>query len=65
MNGSSLPNTVSRESFGHINVDDVDIGVLGIVDSTLDGAIQAGCGVVDLGLRIRSGSPWTSSNRSG
>ena len=57
--------TVSVEGFGHVNVNDVDPGGLGIGDSLIDGAIQAGCGVVDLGLEARSGSPWTSSNRSG
>ena len=47
---SAAANTVSGECFGHVNVDDVDTGGLGIGDSLLDGAIQAGCGVVDLGL---------------
>ena len=42
--------TVVVEGFGHVNVDDVDTGGLGIGDSLIDGAIQAGCGVVDLGL---------------
>ena len=41
--------TVVVEGFGHVNVDDVDTGGLGIGDSLIDGAIQAGCGVVDLG----------------
>ena len=48
--GHSAANTVVVEGFGHVNVDDVDTGGLGIGDSLIDGAIQAGCGVVDLGL---------------
>ena len=47
---TAAANTVSRENSAHVNVDNVDASGPGIRDSLLDGAIQAGCGVVDLGL---------------
>jgi hypothetical protein len=48
-------NTVSRESFGHINVLDVDTG---IGDGLFDGAIQEGCGRIDLGLNVQVRIAW-------
>jgi hypothetical protein len=42
--------TVSVESFGHVNVDDVDTGGLCLRNRFLDRAIQGSRRVVDLGL---------------
>ena len=48
--GTAAANTVSREIFGHVNVDNVDTSGPGVRDSLLDGAIQA---VVASLIRVR------------
>src|SRR5215204_5209376 len=59
-------NTVAREFFRHINVDDVDIwGLVSSGDCLLDGGVEEFDCVIDLSFEVSAGIPWENLEQVG